>query len=234
MTDSTHTPPTPDEPDAPGTPDAAQAPALRGVSRPARLALVTGALVAAVLVGVWLVRATPWTADAAGRGSDRGIADPGLTLYPAGERDPAPQLEGRTLDDTPFNLEDLRGQVVVINVWGSWCGPCRAETPGLVRIANTTADDGVRFVGIDTRDDRAAAQAFVKNYNVPYPSVFDPTGQALLPFGSVVPSAAIPSTVIVDRNGEVAARVIGAVDENTLAGLIEDLVAEEGTGGDVS
>jgi thiol-disulfide isomerase/thioredoxin len=183
---------------------------------------------ALVLVGVWLVRATPWSADAAGRGSDRGIADPGLNLYPAGERDPAPPLEGRTLDDTPFNLEDLDGHVVVINVWGSWCGPCRAETPGLVRIANKTADEGVRFVGIDTRDDRAAAQAFVKNYKVPYPSVFDPTGQALLAFRDVIPSAAIPSSLVLDADGNVAARVIGAVDETTLQGLLDDLLAEDG------
>lgn len=225
MTNTPHTPPTPD----------AQAPRPQGVSRPVRVAVVTAALVGLVLLGMWLARATPWTADGAGRGTgESGIAEPGLTLYPAGERDPAPQLEGRTLDDTGFNLEDLEGQVVVINVWGSWCGPCRAETPGLVRVANQMADEGVHFVGIDTRDERAAAQAFVKNYKVPYPSVFDPTGQALLPFGSVIPSAAIPSTVIVDRGGNVAARVIGAVDETTLAGLLDDLVAEDGTGGDVS
>lgn len=227
MTDTSQTPHT-----AP-TPDAAddQAPRLRAVSRPARTALVTAALVAVVLLGLWLARATPWTADGDGRSGDIGIAEPGLTLYPPGERDPAPTLKGRTLDDEPFDLEDLAGQVVVVNVWGSWCGPCRAEMPGLVRVANRMADDGVRFVGIDTRDDHASAQAFVKNYKVPYPNVFDPTGQALLPFGAVIPSAAIPSTVIVDAEGNVAARVIGAVDETTLAGLLDDLVAEDGTGG---
>ena len=230
MTDTTHTPPTPPTPDAAHE----QAPRPATLSRPARIALVIAALVAVVLLGLWLARATPWNADAADRDSgDSGIAKPGLTLYPAGERDPSPTLEGRTLDDEAFNLEDLRGQVVVINVWGSWCGPCRAETPDLVRIANKTADEGVQFVGIDTRDERASAQAFAKNYNVPYPSVFDPTGQALLPFGSVIPSAAIPSTLIVDADGNVAARVIGAVDETTLAGLLDDLIAE-GNGGDGS
>ena len=202
-------------------------------SRPARIALVTATLAAVVLTGLWLVRTTPRAADAANSGSGRGIAEPGLTLYPAGERDPAAPLEGRTLDDTAFDLEELEGQIVVINVWGSWCGPCVAETPDLVRVANKTADRGVQFVGIDTRDERASANAFAKNYKVPYPSVFDPTGQALLPFGSTIPSAAIPSTLVLDADGNVAARVIGAVDEATLAALLDDLI-EEGAGGDVS
>jgi thiol-disulfide isomerase/thioredoxin len=192
--------------------------------RPVRIAVITAAVIAGVLLALWLARTTPWAADAAGE--DRGIAEPGLTLYPAGDRDPAPPLEGRTLDDTAFDLTDLDGQVVVINVWGSWCGPCRAETPGLVRVANDTADQGVAFVGIDTRDSRASANAFVKNYQVPYPSVFDPAGKALLPFGSVIPSAAIPSSLILDRDGDVAARVIGAIDEATLAGILDDLIRE--------
>lgn len=242
MTDTpqAQTPPTPDAsdmPDAPDAPDAAgeQTARSRGVSRPARIALVTAALVAVVLAGLWVVRGTPWTADATGRDSgdsgDSGIVEPGLTLYPAGDRDPSPPLQGRTLDDEAFNLEDLKSHVVVINVWGSWCGPCRSETPGLVRVANKVADKGVRFVGINTRDSAAGARAFVKNYNVPYPSVFDPAGQALLPFRDVIPSAAIPSSVILDRDGNVATRVIGAVDDATLAGIVDDLLAEDGTGG---
>ena len=224
MTDPLHTPPTPDAP--------ARRP--QGVSQPVRVAVVTAALIGVVLLGLWLVRATPWTADATGPNSDSGIVEPGLTLYPAGDRAPSPPLQGRTLDDTELDLADLDGQVVVINVWGSWCGPCRAETPGLVRLANNTADEGVQFVGIDTRDSLAGASAFVKNYDVPYPSVFDPAGKALLPFRDVIPSAAIPSSLVLDRDSNVAARVIGAVDENTLAGILDDLVAEDTAGGDVS
>lgn len=212
--------------DTQGTPDT-QPSAPARLSRPARIALGAALLAAVVLFGLWFVRITPWSADAYGRGEDRGIAGPGLTVYAAGDRDPAPPLAGRTLDDTDFNLDDLSGQIVVINVWGSWCGPCRAETPGLVRIANATASQGVQFVGIDTRDGLAGARAFVRNFEVPYPSVFDPAGTALLPFGSVIPSAAIPSSLVVDRDGNVAARVIGAVDEGTLQGLLDDLLAED-------
>ena len=199
----------------------------RRPSRTARIALGATLLVGLVLTGSWLIRTTSWTADASGRGGDTGIAEPGVTVYAAGDRDPAPALAGRTLDDTAFDLDDLTGKIVVINVWGSWCGPCRAETPDLVRVANATATSGVRFVGIDTRDSLAGARAFVKNYDVPYPSVFDPAGKALLPFASVIPSAAIPSSVVVDRRGDVAARVIGAVDESTLQALLDDLLAED-------
>ncbi|MFC5494632.1 TlpA disulfide reductase family protein [Nocardioides caricicola] len=156
-------------------------------------------------------------------------ATSGLTMYPPGERAEAPDLEGRTLDGAEFSLDELVGHVVVINVWGSWCAPCRAETPDLVRVAGETSDRGVRFVGIDTRDNLAAAKAFAAKFRVPYPSVFDPDGQALLAFQSVVPIAAVPSTVVVDADGNVAARVIGRVTYATLSGLIDDV--DGGSGG---
>ena len=88
---------------------------------------------------------------------------------------------------------------MVINVWGSWCAPCRVETPDLVRLANETADQGVQFVGINTRDNRAAAKAFVRSFGVPYPSLQDPDGQVLLDFQGVVPTSVVPSTVVIDR-----------------------------------
>ena len=198
-------------------------------ARPTGIALIAAAGIAAVLIVLWLARTTPWAADAARESG--GITEPGVTLYPAGDREPAPPLEGRALDDALLNIDDLLGQVVVINVWGSWCGPCRAETPELVRVANATADRGVHFVGIDTRDSLAGARAFVRNYDVPYPSVFDPNGKALLRFGSVIPSAAIPSSLVVDRDGNVAARVIGAIDEGTLTGILDDLTSANDGGG---
>ena len=198
-------------------------------ARPTGIALIAAVGVAVVLVVLWLARTTPWAADAARESG--GITEPGVTLYPSGDREPAPVLEERTLDDALFNIDHLLGQVVVINVWGSWCGPCRAETPGLVRAANATADRGVQFVGIDTRDSLAGARAFVRNYDVPYPSVFDPSGKALLPFGSVIPSTAIPSSLVVDRDGNIAARVIGVVDEGTLIGILDDLTGESDGGG---
>lgn len=149
----------------------------------------------------------------------------GLDLYPAGQRVPAPNLQGTTLDGKPWALADQAGTIVVINVWGSWCGPCRAEAPDLVRLANQNADRGVRFVGVNTRDNPAAAQAFVRSFAVPYPSIRDDNGQVLLAYRGLIPTSVVPTTVVVDRDGKVAARVLGRVTYRTLQGILDDEVA---------
>ncbi|MBA2559737.1 MAG: TlpA family protein disulfide reductase, partial [Propionibacteriales bacterium] len=105
---------------------------------------------------------------------------------------------------------------------GSWCGPCRAEAPDLARLARETAARGVRFVGIDTRDTAAAAKAFVRFFHVPYPSIVDEDGRVLLAFRDVIPVSAIPSTLVVDTDGNIAAKVVGQVTYSTLRGLVED------------
>ena len=118
---------------------------------------------------------------------------------------------------------DLAGTIVVINVWGSWCAPCRAETPDLVRVAKENANRGVRFVGINTRDNPAAAKAFVRSFKVLYPSVEDAEGQLLLNFRDTIPTSVVPTTVAIDRQGQIAARIIGPVTYNTLKGLLNEL-----------
>lgn len=192
-----------------------------------KLRFVTCCVAVAAVVALLLWQIARWDGAGSPDGSDAARAasntGAGFTMFSPDERPDAPVLEGETLDGDEFNVKDWAGNVVVINVWGSWCGPCRAETPDLVRVAEETADRGVRFVGINTRDDRAAANAFVREFQVPYPSVFDADGRALLPFQLVVPSAAVPSTIVVDPDGKVAARVIGAVTYSTLSGLIDDL-----------
>lgn len=196
--------------------------------------LVVGAL---VLLVVWW---KPWSDDdgaisRAGGGSkaDAGIgvnAKPGLDLYPAAERVPAPKLEGTTLDGEPFALSQLAGDIVVINVWGSWCAPCRAETPDLVRVANAEASRGVSFVGINTRDQPDAAKAFVRANKVTYPSVVDHNGEVLLALRDTIPTTAVPTSVVVDRQGRVAARIIGPVTYITLKGLLDDEIAADKAG----
>jgi len=194
------------------------------------------ALAALALVAVVAWRAGAWNPTTAGvvpraDGGQPGLdIKPGLDLYPHDQRVKVPTLEGTTLDGKPFALSDLAGKIVVINVWGSWCAPCRAETPDLVRVANEDADRGVRFVGIDTRDNPAAAKAFVRNLRVPYPSIEDPQGQVLLSFRGVVPTSVVPSTIVVDRRGQVAARVIGPVTYTTLKGILGDELAADGGG----
>lgn len=155
-------------------------------------------------------------------------AEPGLAVYPPRERTNAPSLGGTTLGGAAFSLSDLTGKIVVINVWGSWCAPCRAETPDLVRLSHQFAHRGVAFVGINTRDNPAAAKTFVRHFKVPYPSVEDDNGRLLLNFRHIIPTAVVPSSVVIDRHHKVAARVIGRVDYTTLRGLLEDELAGGG------
>ena len=195
--------------------------------RPASWAL---ALLGLVTIIIW--RVTVWNPPSVSAGDNRLAAtdrvEPGVATYEADVREPAPTLEGTTLGGDDFNMSELRGKIVVINVWGSWCGPCRAETPDLVRLAREDAGRGVRFVGINTRDNPAAARSFVRKFKVPYPSIDDTSGRALLYFRDVIPTAVIPSTVLIDRQGKVAARVIGPVTYSTLKALLDDEIVSGG------
>ncbi len=149
------------------------------------------------------------------------------TIVAESERKPAPELTGTTLDGEPFALADHLGDVVVLNVWASWCAPCRAEAEDMAAVAAETQDKGVAFVGLNTRDSQAAADAFVDRFGLTYPSVVDTDGSLQLLFHETLPPAAIPSTLVIDRQGRVAGRAIGEVDRSRLLGMIEPVLAEE-------
>ncbi len=182
---------------------------------------VVAIVVAIVAVALWQAHDLKTRASDSGGGGG-GDAGTGLTLYPDGKGIPLPQIEGRTITGETLSLEDLRGHVVVLNVWGSWCAPCRAEAPDLAAISRETEPRGVRFVGIDVRDNPAAGRAFERNYGITYPSFDDGNGLVLAQFTGIIPVSAVPSTLVVDRNGVIQARVVGQVDGTTLRGLIED------------
>ncbi|MFW6092175.1 MAG: TlpA family protein disulfide reductase, partial [Actinomycetota bacterium] len=118
------------------------------------------------------------------------------------------------------------GEIVVLNVWGSWCPPCRKEAPALQAVHEDLADEGVRFVGVNTRDDEVAALAFEEEFGITYPSVVDPDGRRMLAFRDTLPPNAIPTTLVIDRDGEMAARVLGEITESSLRGLLTDLIGE--------
>ncbi len=143
------------------------------------------------------------------------------------DRDPAVTYEGDTLDGDPLSFQDLRGEVVVVNVWGSWCGPCRKEAPWVVGAA-ADLGDRVKFVGINVRDGSPAqAQAFERNFGVEFPSVYSPDGAALLAFPGVLGPRTIPAFVILDRDGRVAASIVGPLpSQQTLVDLTQDVVDE--------
>jgi thiol-disulfide isomerase/thioredoxin len=133
-------------------------------------------------------------------------------------------ISGTTLDGAPLSLADLRGKVVVVNDWASWCGPCRDETPSIVHLADDVNPADVAVVGINVSDDATAARAFVTEFSMPYPSIVDADGSLLQTIPGVPPSA-LPSTVVLDRQGRVAARYIGPVDPAALRATVAQLAA---------
>ena len=188
-----------------------------------RTRVVRNLMVVAVVVGIVAV-AVRQASELKSRASDPGGGDAGtgLTVYPDGKGIPLPRIEGRTITGEKLSLEDLRGHVVVLNVWGSWCAPCRAEAPDLAAISREAEPRGVRFVGIDVRDNPAAGRAFERSYEITYPSFDDENGLVLAQFTGIIPVSAVPSTLVMDRNGVIRARVVGRVVGTTLRGLIED------------
>jgi len=146
-------------------------------------------------------------------------------LAPASRTEPV-EASGTTAEGDQLALADLRGEVVVLNLWYAACGPCRDEAADLAAIARESEADGVRFVGINTRDDAATALAFQDTFNVPYPTIMDRQGSAVLALrGQLVPNA-VPTTLVVDREGRVAARVSGRADASVLRTLVQDVIEE--------
>ncbi|MFV0138094.1 TlpA disulfide reductase family protein [Streptomyces sp. HMX87] len=158
-------------------------------------------------------------------GSPEGAGE--ITAIPAGRRTEAPDISGKSLDGEPLRLSDYRGSVVLLNVWGSWCEPCKAEAPHLVRAFEATRGRGVQFLGINTRDMSVGpAKAFELQYGITYPSFYDPRGKLVLRFkGHLLPQA-IPSTVVIDRQGGIAARALKAVNEKQVFSMLAPVIAE--------
>lgn len=188
-----------------------------------RARVVRNWVVVAVIVG--FVAVAPWQANelrSRAPGSGGGDAGAGLTLYPGEKGVLLPQVLGRTIAGETLSLHALRGHVVVLNVWGSWCALCRAEAPDLAASSKEAQVRGVRFVGIDVRDNPAAGRAFERTYAITYPSFDDENGLVLAAFTGIIPISAVPSTLVVDRNGVIRSRVVGRVVGTTLRGLIEE------------
>lgn len=155
--------------------------------------------------------------------------DSSITLVPVTERKPAPPITATMLTGEHWALADQRGTIVVLNVWASWCAPCRAEAPTLKTVSEMFKDRRVAFVGINTRDSRIPATAFEKRFAITYPSLEDQDGRLQVAFADTLPPTAIPATVVIDRDGLVAGRIIGRASESTLRGLIEALLYEDGS-----
>ncbi|MBO4255591.1 TlpA family protein disulfide reductase [Streptomyces griseorubiginosus] len=153
----------------------------------------------------------------------------GISTAKKGQRAAAPDLSGKTVNGQQLDVASYKGKVVVLNVWGSWCAPCRAEAPGLEKVYESLKAKGVQFVGINTRDTSVQnAVAFEKQMGVTFPSLYDPTGKLMLRFkkGTLNPQA-VPSTLVLDREGGIAARSLAALSEDKLRSMIAPVLAEK-------
>ena len=152
-------------------------------------------------------------------------AERSMTLIPPDKRVAAPEIKGAVLgeDKKEISTADLTGKVVVLNVWGSWCPPCRKEAPDLQAASEQTAKVA-QFIGLNTRDfDQAAPIAFNRSNDITIPSIWDPNGTALVALADTLPPKAIPSTLVIDKEGRVAARIVGPVTKTTLVDMVTDI-----------
>jgi thiol-disulfide isomerase/thioredoxin len=188
-------------------------------------------IMTAILAGIATASCSDGTADpSAQQGFVEG--DSGSTLVEVADRKPAPDLSGELLGGGAYSLADERGNdVVVINVWGSWCGPCRGEAAALEQVYEDLQDQGVMFLGINTRDQEKAALAFVAAKGITYPSLVD-DGTLQAGFASSLPVAGIPTTYVIDRSGRIAARAVSEVTYTSLLALVEPVLAETDPTGD--
>jgi len=180
------------------------------------------------LLSLCLLAAGCATGNATESQGDFVAGDGSVRTFAPDEREPAPDVEGTTLDGEPLALGDLEG-IVVVNFWASWCGPCATETPHLVAIANEYGDRGVSLLGVNVKDQPANARSFEREFKVPYPSLYDEAAAIAAAFGGIGP-AALPSTIILDAQHRVAVRAFGAVDAAQVSRYLDAHLAEGGEG----
>ena len=165
-----------------------------------------------------------------GQGTFQFTAPGGKTQidYTDQQRQPLKELEGDSLlqDGKQVKLSDYAGKIVVINIWGAWCGPCRLEAPQLQQVYAETKAQGVQVLGVDVRDDKSAALDFYHNAKLDYPSIFDPPGRSLLVLQGY-PRTTTPSTLVLDRQHRVAWVSLLPVEKDELLSKVKQLIAEK-------
>ena len=150
-----------------------------------------------------------------------------VTEFDASKRPSSNPWVGKTESGDLLTNKDLLGQVSVLNFWYAGCAPCRAEAKDLVNLQKEFASKGVQFVGVNVRDTAATALAFDRNFQINYPSVMDnDTGAVVLAFTGVVTPQAVPTTLVIDKHGKVASRILGRIELGTLRTLIQTAVGK--------
>jgi thiol-disulfide isomerase/thioredoxin len=163
-----------------------------------------------------------------GSGKNYIAGDGTISEFAEPQRGETIEFSGETVEGGTFDSSDTLGEVTVVNFWYAGCAPCRVEAPILEEVSQSF-DDGVSFVGVNVRDQAGTAASFEKEFGVSYPSILDVNeGTAQLAFAGEVPPAAVPTTIVLDREGRVAARVLGQLTEaSILESIIDSLLAEQ-------
>ena len=206
--------------------------ALGRVVKPVAVKLVVDRLLSVVLVV--LLAACSTGKDAVAQGGTFEFVAPGgktdIVYDPPDTRGKPGPISGPDLmdPDRTLSLDDYANQVVVINVWGQWCGPCRTEISELQKVYEATRSQGVQFLGIDVRDNnRDAAVDFIVDRKITFPSIYDPPMRTLIAFGGRYPTTVVPSTVVLDRQHRVAAVFLRELLADDLRPVVERLASEE-------
>ena len=196
----------------------------RAITVRAVSALPAGLAACALLAGC---AGTGASGDGTGGGNRFVAGDGSVQVIRAADRKAPVRASGTTLEGERFALPDGDDKVTVVNFWASWCAPCRGEAPSLKQVHDETVSEGedVRFVGVAFKDAKANALAFERTFKITYPSLFDADGAVTLAFREVPPNA-IPTTLVLDRQGRVAARVIGATTYSKLRPLVTQILEE--------
>lgn len=186
---------------------------------PRRRMLQVGAFSAASAV---LAACSTDTTSRYGSGDTGFVSGDGVAteIEPADRGEPI-VFTGTTYEGAPFSAEEQRGHVLVLNIWYAACAPCRKEAPELATIARDYADRGVAFLGVNVRDAAGPALSFEKNFDMPYSSVPDTDAQIMYALRGQVAPNAVPSTLVLDEEGRVAARISGLIDASTLRSMID-------------
>jgi len=191
---------------------------------PVRSRVRRGAVAGAACLAIVVLAACSTPAG----GADTGYRsrDGATTTWTPDERSAPLELSGTDVDGAPQDVAAWRGDVVLVNTWYAACPPCRAEAPDLVALADDYADRGLHVLGVNSTDAAGTAAAFAREFGVAYPSILDTDGSAIAALQGVVPVNAVPTSVFLDRQGRVAARVLGRIEASTARSLVEDLLAE--------
>ena len=184
-------------------------------------------VVAAALVTATAAATSGCAANSVQRNAtaSQGVDQLGLTQFAVAKRPAAPSLSATTLTGDRFTLSSTLGNVVVLNVWASWCGPCRSESPALARAAASFSGHPVKFIGIDEQDDNRQAKKFLGTAGAHYPNLVDSQGQLLSQL-RILPQAGVPSTLVLDRHGRIADRFIGPVTGTEITSVVGALLRE--------